>query len=52
MTDPTTSGEAPSFSGVAKGMRTHWCGELRPAAVTRGCPRMYADPTEDPRLRS
>jgi LAS superfamily LD-carboxypeptidase LdcB len=27
-----------------------WHYELRPAAVTDGCPPMYADPTEDPRM--
>ena len=28
-----------------------WHYELRPRAIDRGCPRMYADPTEDPRMR-
>ena len=28
-----------------------WHYELRPDAVNRGCPRMYADPTHDPRMR-
>ncbi|MBC9719019.1 M15 family metallopeptidase [Streptomyces sp. TRM66268-LWL] len=28
-----------------------WHYELRPQAVTAGCPAMYADPTEDPRMR-
>ena len=28
-----------------------WHYELRPRAVQRGCPRMYADPTQDPRMR-
>ncbi len=28
-----------------------WHYELRPAAVDRGCPRMYADPTQDPRMQ-
>jgi hypothetical protein len=27
-----------------------WHYELRPAAIDRGCPAMYADPTQDPRL--
>jgi len=27
----------------------HW--ELRPEAVTEGCPAMYADPSEDPRMQ-
>jgi zinc D-Ala-D-Ala carboxypeptidase len=27
-----------------------WHYELRPDAVDRGCPRMYADPTHDPRM--
>jgi hypothetical protein len=29
-----------------------WHYELRPDAVEEGCPPMYADPTEDPRMRS
>jgi hypothetical protein len=28
-----------------------WHFELRPGAVTDGCPPMYADPTQDPRFR-
>jgi LAS superfamily LD-carboxypeptidase LdcB len=28
-----------------------WHYELRPEAVERGCPPMYADPSEDPRMR-
>jgi hypothetical protein len=28
-----------------------WHFELRPAAISRGCPRMYADPTQDPRMK-
>ncbi|MFI6503986.1 M15 family metallopeptidase [Nonomuraea typhae] len=28
-----------------------WHYELRPKAVARGCPPMYADPTRDPRMR-
>jgi D-alanyl-D-alanine carboxypeptidase len=28
-----------------------WHYELRPRAVDRGCPRMYADPTHDPRIQ-
>jgi hypothetical protein len=28
-----------------------WHYELRPEAVTDGCPEMYADPTEDPRMQ-
>jgi D-alanyl-D-alanine carboxypeptidase len=28
-----------------------WHYELRPAAIDRGCPPMYADPTYDPRMR-
>ncbi|MBI5105472.1 MAG: M15 family metallopeptidase [Solirubrobacterales bacterium] len=28
-----------------------WHYELRPGAVARGCPAMYADPTHDPRMR-
>jgi zinc D-Ala-D-Ala carboxypeptidase len=29
-----------------------WHFELRPDAVDDGCPRLYADPTEDPRVQS
>jgi zinc D-Ala-D-Ala carboxypeptidase len=29
----------------------HWHYELRPEATSRGCPRMYADPTHDPRMQ-
>ena len=28
-----------------------WHFELRPAAVAGGCPPVYADPTEDPRMQ-
>jgi hypothetical protein len=28
-----------------------WHYELRPEAIDRGCPAMYADPTEDPRMQ-
>jgi len=28
-----------------------WHFELRPSAVNGACPRMYADPTQDPRMR-
>jgi LAS superfamily LD-carboxypeptidase LdcB len=28
-----------------------WHYELRPDAVDRGCPRVYADPTHDPRMQ-
>ena len=28
-----------------------WHYELRPDAVDRGCPRMFADPTQDPRMQ-
>jgi LAS superfamily LD-carboxypeptidase LdcB len=28
-----------------------WHYELRPQAVDHGCPRMYADPTQDPRMQ-
>jgi zinc D-Ala-D-Ala carboxypeptidase len=29
-----------------------WHYELRPDAIDHGCPAMYADPTQDPRIRS
>ena len=28
-----------------------WHFELRTTAFDRGCPRMYADPTQDPRMQ-
>jgi LAS superfamily LD-carboxypeptidase LdcB len=28
-----------------------WHYELRPKAMSQGCPRMYADPTQDPRMQ-
>jgi hypothetical protein len=28
-----------------------WHYELRPEAIARGCPAMYADPTQDPRMQ-
>ncbi len=28
-----------------------WHYELRPEAIDRGCPRVYADPTQDPRMQ-
>jgi D-alanyl-D-alanine carboxypeptidase len=28
-----------------------WHYELRPQAINGGCPRMYADPTRDPRMQ-
>ena len=28
-----------------------WHCELRPNAIKQGCPSMYADPTQDPRMR-
>jgi D-alanyl-D-alanine carboxypeptidase len=45
-----------SVHGAAYGLcRTYanepWHYELRPDAAAHGCPAMYADPTQDPRLR-
>ncbi|EAP99051.1 hypothetical protein JNB_02745 [Janibacter sp. HTCC2649] len=38
--------------GLCQIYRTEpWHFELRPDAVDDGCPRMYADPTKDPRMR-
>jgi zinc D-Ala-D-Ala carboxypeptidase len=28
-----------------------WHYELRPEAIDHGCPPMYADPTQDPRMQ-
>jgi hypothetical protein len=45
-----------SAHGAAYGLcRTYanepWHFELRPAAAANGCPALYADPTQDPRMR-
>jgi len=45
------------FHGAAYGLcpvyaNEPWHFELRPDALSQGCPQMYADPTEDPRLQS
>ena len=45
-----------SVNGAAYGLcqtyvNERWHYELRPAAVDRGCPAMYADPTHDPRMQ-
>ncbi|WP_199552221.1 M15 family metallopeptidase [Streptomyces sp. N35] len=66
-TSPHVSGEAVDLGpnaaqawlsrhGAAYGLcqiyrNEPWHYELRPAAVRAGCPVMYADPTEDPRMR-
>jgi hypothetical protein len=65
-TSPHVSGEAVdlgppaatqwlSAHGAAYGLcqiyaNEPWHYELRPAAIDRGCPAMYADPTQDPRM--
>ncbi|UZI26758.1 M15 family metallopeptidase [Streptomyces sp. CA-278952] len=66
-TSPHVSGEAVDIGpddatewlsehGAAYGLcQTYrnepWHYELRTEAIDRGCPRMYADPTQDPRMR-
>ncbi|MVO88476.1 peptidase M15 [Streptomyces sp. p1417] len=66
-TSPHVSGEAVDIGrstatawlsghGTAYGLcqiyrNEPWHYELRADAAARGCPRMYADPTEDPRMR-
>jgi zinc D-Ala-D-Ala carboxypeptidase len=65
-TSPHVSGEAVDIgpSGAAAWLSAHgaeyglcqiygnepWHYELRPEAIDRGCPRIYADPTHDPRM--
>ena len=45
------SADGASF-GLCQTYRNEpWHYELRPAAVTQGCPTMYADPTHDPRMQ-
>jgi len=66
-TSPHVSGEAVDIGsldatvwlsqhGAAYGLcqiyaNERWHYELRPQAIGHGCPRMYADPTHDPRMR-
>ncbi|WP_274035495.1 M15 family metallopeptidase [Streptomyces sp. MMBL 11-1] len=53
---PADATEWLSEHGAAHGLcQTYrnepWHYELRTEAIDRGCPRMYADPTQDPRMR-
>lgn len=53
---PMTATDWLAQRGAAYGLcqiygNESWHYELRPDAVTDGCPAMYADPTEDPRMR-
>ena len=53
---PTKAAAWLSAHGAAYGLcQTYgnepWHYELRPEATTQGCPAMYADPTQDPRMR-
>ena len=66
-TSPHVSGDAVDIgpSGAASWLSAHgaayglcqvygnepWHYELRPQAVDHGCPPMYADPTQDPRMQ-
>ncbi len=66
-TSPHVTGDAVDIgpSGATAWLSTHgaryglcriyrnepWHYELRPAAADHGCPRMYADPTHDPRMQ-
>ncbi|AZM56951.1 peptidase M15 [Streptomyces sp. WAC 01529] len=66
-TSPHVSGEAVDIGrspatawlsehGAAYGLcqiyrNEPWHYELRPEAIGRGCPQMYADPTQDPRMQ-
>lgn len=53
---PMTATDWLAQRGAAYGLcqiyaNESWHYELRPDAVTDGCPAMYADPTQDPRMR-
>ncbi len=53
---PSVAADWLSRRGAAYGLcqiyrNEPWHYELRPAAADQGCPSMYADPTQDPRLR-
>lgn len=45
------SGHAAAYGLCQIYANEPWHFELRPQAVDHGCPPMYADPTQDPRLR-
>lgn len=54
--DPPDAAAWLSEHGAAYGLcqiyvNETWHFELRPSAVTDGCPEMYLDPTEDPRMQ-
>jgi len=53
---PADSAQWLSAHGAAYGLcqiygNEPWHYELRPEAIGHGCPSMYADPTQDPRMR-
>ena len=53
---PSTATEWLSAHGAEYGLcqvygNEPWHYELRPAAIDQGCPPMYADPTQDPRMQ-
>jgi hypothetical protein len=53
---PSSAATWLSEHGAAYGLcRTYgnepWHFELRPDAIDRGCPPVYADPTHDPRMQ-
>jgi hypothetical protein len=53
---PTDATQWLSARGAAFGLcqiysNEPWHYELRPDAIAHGCPRMYADPTRDPRMQ-
>jgi zinc D-Ala-D-Ala carboxypeptidase len=53
---PSAAAQWLSARGAAYGLcriygNEPWHYELRPEAIDRGCPPMYADPTQDPRMR-
>jgi hypothetical protein len=53
---PSDAGAWLSSHGAEYGLcqiyqNESWHYELRPGAIARGCPRMYADPTHDPRIQ-
>jgi hypothetical protein len=53
---PTAAAAWLSAHGAAYGVwqiygNEPWHYELRPEAIAHGCPRLYADAAQDPRLR-
>ncbi|WP_435860959.1 hypothetical protein [Streptomyces spiralis] len=45
------SGHGATFGLCQIHRNEAWHYELRPGGIVHGCPNMYADPTQDPRMQ-